>query len=443
MNRNLIPLAALAAVLVACAPTPPPSPTPFVVGPPPPVAATCPEPGRRLIVTGQPEAVVAVFGEILLSVPEIGMVVVCAPDAAGAASIYSAMDGVEEDRLMSIPEGEDAPAEASVLGEPVAAPFTEPMEAQQWAVPNLRLLDAHQRAMGDGVLVAVIDTGVDCSHPDYVCGGDIDLIGSGSRNMHATHVAGIVAALRNQVGVLGTAPAAKILSVRVLDTNGSGNMSVIAQGIVKAADAGAKVLNLSLGGPGTSSTMAQAVQYAISRGAVVIAAAGNSNSGSPFSPACEPGVLAVGAIDQNNQKASFSNFGACVRIAAPGVSILSTLPNNQYGSLSGTSMASPFVAGVAALVAGQGIAPSDIIPALISSGRAGPSNLGGKLLAADQAVNAQPGPTLPPAPFPTTRPTSPAIATEVPGPTAIPPSLCVEEVFTRNGLRKVFAPCGQ
>ncbi|MBY6037251.1 S8 family peptidase [Fictibacillus nanhaiensis] len=224
------------------------------------------------------------------------------------------------------------------------------------------------------VKIAVIDTGVDYNHPDLAgkvikgrdfVADDNDPI---DENEHGTHVAGIAAAnTNNGIGIAGLAPKASILAVRVLDAGGSGSLDDVAQGIRYAADQGAQVINLSLGGNLGSKTLEDAVNYAWNKGSVVIAAAGNSGVNLPSYPAYYSNAIAVAATDQNDQRAAFSNWGTWVDIAAPGVAIYSTTPNNQYASFSGTSMASPVVAGVAGLLAAQGKNASQIRTALQST----------------------------------------------------------------------------
>ncbi|WP_257349863.1 S8 family peptidase [Pseudalkalibacillus decolorationis] len=209
--------------------------------------------------------------------------------------------------------------------------------------------------------IAVLDTGVDYNHPDLngktIRGYDfvdndyypMDL------NGHGTHVAGTTAAeTNNSTGIAGMAPNTSILAVRVLDANGSGSLADIADGIRYAADTGAEVINLSLGCNCDTATLENAVNYAWNSGSVVIAAAGNDGVSTTFEPASYSNVIAVAAVDSNDRLASFSNYGSWVDVAAPGVDIASTVPNNGYSYMSGTSMASPHVAGLAGLLAGQG-----------------------------------------------------------------------------------------
>ena len=210
---------------------------------------------------------------------------------------------------------------------------------------------------GSTIIVAIIDTGVDLNHPDLagkiVAGYDFvnnDSIAQDDQG-HGSHVAGIAAAVSNNgTGIAGISWGARIMPVKVLDSSGSGWTSDIAAGITWAADNGAKVINLSLGGPTGSTTMESAVDYATSQGVLVVAAAGNSGDSSPQFPASYANVLAVAATDSSNTRASFSSYGSFVDIAAPGVSIYSTIFDNGYSSMSGTSMAAPHVAGAAALL---------------------------------------------------------------------------------------------
>lgn len=227
---------------------------------------------------------------------------------------------------------------------------------------------AWQTTLGAGIKVAVLDSGIDASHPDL--SGKIDLsqdfTGSGTTDDmygHGTHVSGIVAAnTNNAMGISGTCPSCHLLNGKVLDNNGSGAYSWIANGIVWATDNGAKVINLSLGGSAGSLTLQNAINYALSHNVVVVAAAGNSGTGAPLYPAAYANVVSVAATNNVDQKASFSNYGANVSVAAPGESIYSTFPthtfalktqygmSNNYDFGSGTSMATPMASGVAGLI---------------------------------------------------------------------------------------------
>ncbi len=231
----------------------------------------------------------------------------------------------------------------------------------QYAFEQVKLPAVSAYYTGTGILVAVLDTGVDLQHPDLadrlqlpgldVVSGDTVPQDEGPPPGgapglawgHGTHVAGIVARL---------APGSRILPVRVLDANGRGNTFLLAYAIEWAVGQGADVINLSLGTPYVSQVLREAIQAAIDRGVVVVAAAGNNNTDTPHYPAAYADVLAVTAVDGANRKASFANYG-WVDLAAPGVGITSTVigpEGHGYGSWSGTSMAAPFVSGGAALV---------------------------------------------------------------------------------------------
>ncbi len=245
----------------------------------------------------------------------------------------------------------------------------DPLRPVQWALDQLGFDSARAAVDASSVTVAVLDSGVDGEHEDLAgavlpgwdavegrTGADTDSYG------HGTHVAGIVAALAgNGRGGNGAAAGVRILPVRVLESDGTGWSSTIADGIRWAADHGADVINLSLGGTSPSAAYRAAIDYAVNdRGVVVVAAAGNEyESGNPVEyPAADPDAIAVGASTSTGGRASFSNTGAYVDLAAPGASILAPCPmgtvvcsaGTQYSRLSGTSMAAPFVASAAALL---------------------------------------------------------------------------------------------
>ncbi|MEK1833409.1 S8 family peptidase [Priestia megaterium] len=211
------------------------------------------------------------------------------------------------------------------------------------------------------IKIAIIDTGVQLNHPDlasklllgynFADGNTNPSDGNG----HGTHVAGIAAAVtNNSTGIAGMAPLASILPVRALDNAGNGLLTNIANAIVYAADQGAQVINLSLGAPKGAVTLENAINYAWNKGAVIVAAAGNDGANVITYPAYYDNVIAVASTDSNDQKSSFSNYGIWVEVAAPGSNILSTYTGSYYAYLSGTSMACPHVAGLAALLAAQG-----------------------------------------------------------------------------------------
>ena len=272
--------------------------------------------------------------------------------------------------------GVELDAVATATGIPTGS---DAYRSQQWDFSKIRVADAWQKSTGEGAVVAVIDTGVDAAHPDLA--GNVlsgyDAIAntagvSSDGNGHGTHVAGTIAAVTgNGVGVSGIAPDARILPVKVLGANGSGYMSDTAEGIVWAADHGADVINMSLGSTSKVTAVSNAVAYARSKGVVVVAAAGNEREkGSPTSyPAADEGVIGVAATDSADKVAYYSNAGGYVDVAAPGSGILSTYPaalGMSYASMSGTSMASPHVAAVAALLkaAKPALSPDQVQAAL-------------------------------------------------------------------------------
>jgi type VII secretion-associated serine protease mycosin len=232
---------------------------------------------------------------------------------------------------------------------------------QQWALDQVPFEATWPVTRGNGIIVAVIDSGVLGNHQDLagsvLPGKDFVQAGSDGRidpNGHGTHVAGIIAAhANNGVGIAGGAPDVRILPIRVLDANGGGVASNVAKGIIWAADHGARVINLSLGG-GASDGVRQAIQYANAKRAVVVAASGNNgdSGNAPMFPAAYPEAIAVAAVDTNLTHPSFSNHGSYVDVAAPGVGIISSWGTSPtaYASATGTSMATPYAAAAAALI---------------------------------------------------------------------------------------------
>lgn len=233
---------------------------------------------------------------------------------------------------------------------------------------------------GTGVDVAVIDTGIDYTHPDlddrYAKGydfynGDSDPLDD---HGHGTHVSGIIAAEDNTEGVIGTAPKVNILAAKVLGEDGSGYTSDVAAGIDWAVNNGAEVISMSLGGDGTS-TLKESCDNAYAEGVLLVAAAGNDGIAPVSYPARYDSVVAVSATNDNDNLASFSNYGTDIELAAPGVDIYSTMPtydayltsggppwtrySKDYDYLSGTSMACPHVSGTAALVFASGVTDSN------------------------------------------------------------------------------------
>ncbi|WP_336787322.1 S8 family peptidase [Paenibacillus sp. MMO-177] len=228
----------------------------------------------------------------------------------------------------------------------------------QWNLPSIETEKGWGLSKGnDQVIVATMDTGVQADHPDLkgrlMEGTNIvdpkaapnDDVG------HGTHVAGIIGAtVNNGEGVAGISWYNKIMPVKVLDSTGAGSTYSVAQGIIWATDHGAKVINMSLGNYAQAEFLHDAIKYAYDHDVVLVAASGNDNTDRPGYPAAYPEVFAVAATDASKNKASFSNYGDYIDVAAPGDSIASTYPGSQYAALSGTSMASPHVAALAGLI---------------------------------------------------------------------------------------------
>ncbi|MBI5859712.1 MAG: S8 family peptidase [Nitrosarchaeum sp.] len=240
--------------------------------------------------------------------------------------------------------------------------------------------------------IAIIDTGVNLTHPDLNVFKNISFVKftktGNDDNGHGTHVAGIAAAKDDSSGVVGISPGARIWAIKVLDRNGSGSLSNVIKGIdYVTSNAGSiEVANMSLGCQCISDAMNTAITNSVKAGVTYVVAAGNNAmDASAFSPANHPDVIAVSAIVDTDGKcggfgsstgyglddtfASFSNFGSVVDIGAPGVNIYSTWKNGGYNTLSGTSMASPHVAGAAALYKStHNVSPADVKASLISNG---------------------------------------------------------------------------
>jgi len=291
----------------------------------------------------------------------------------------------------------------------------DPLRPQQWGIDALRLPQAWPASVGRGVTIAVVDTGVNLTHPDLA--GKLvpgrDLVDGDDApddpNGHGTHVAGIAAAATaNGIGVAGAAPQARIMPVRVLAADGSGDEDTIAQGIQWAAAHGADVINLSLGEEGFASRLRRngvlngAIRQVTAQyGTVVVAAAGNEGKAGRVYRVAVP-VIVVGATDRSGAPAPFSNFGDQRAVVAPGVDILSTAPRRPttlfpdgtggYARLDGTSMAAPAVSGVAALLAAEGYDAAAVRQAVFDTAvnPSGDPRLGAGLVDAAAALQATP-----------------------------------------------------
>lgn len=241
----------------------------------------------------------------------------------------------------------------SALG--VAAKTEE--ERINWAESLLGIPDVWAQTMGSGVKVAVLDTGVDADHPDLksaiVASHDFTGDGIEDHNGHGTHCAGIIGARMNDVGFVGVAPECDLMIGKVLNNAGQGNFDWIAAGVDWAVDGGADIISMSLGGPVSTHNLYQALHRALAEGRTILCAAGNEGSlalNNIGYPGRYGGVITVASHDMNGNRSGFSSRGGEIDVMAPGTNIWSTYRDGGYAELSGTSMATPFVAGLGALI---------------------------------------------------------------------------------------------
>ena len=251
-------------------------------------------------------------------------------------------------------EGWTAPAFAEIR------PEIDPAEKEvPWGVKRVNASAAWDYGSGAGVKVAVVDTGIDFNHPDLAPNykGGYNAVAPAEQPLddqgHGTHVSGTIAAVKDLKGVVGVAPKVDLYGVKVLDKNGSGQYSWIVAGIEWAILNKMDVINMSLGGGSGTEAMKQVMIKARQAGVTVVCAAGN-DSGPVNYPAKYPEAIAVSASDSADKIASFSSRGAELALIAPGVNVYSTKKGGGYTSMSGTSMACPHAAGLAALAVGAG-----------------------------------------------------------------------------------------
>lgn len=280
--------------------------------------------------------------------------------SAGLSRVFRLESGSSEDlieRIRTLEDVEWAEPDGKLY---VSVNTADPYASSLWGLDMVGATAAWARTYGScSVPVAVVDTGLRADLLDFAgrvltskgydfADDDADPV---DRHGHGTHVAGtIAAAINNSASVVGVAPGVCIFGIKVLSDSGSGNASDIAAGIVHAANQGAKIINLSLGGDGFWQVVEDALAYAASKDVVIVAASGNDGRDGLSYPASSPYAVAVGALDSTRSRASFSNFGEGLDLVAPGVDIVSTFKDGESCMGSGTSMASPHVAGVAALV---------------------------------------------------------------------------------------------
>ena len=252
-----------------------------------------------------------------------------------------------------------------------AKPVITPEEKEiPWGVKRVNAPGVWNAATGEGVKVAIIDTGMDYNHPDLAAhyAGGYNAVSTSTFPMddhgHGTHVSGTIGAIRDAKGVVGIAPNAKLYAVKVLDAQGGGSYSGIVDGIQWAVDNKMQVINMSLGGGSGTPALQKVMEAADKAGVTIVCAAGN-DSGPVNYPAKYPQSIAVSASDSTDKIASFSSRGAEIAFIAPGVNIYSSYKGAAYRTMSGTSMASPHVAGLAVIaVAGGADTPAKVRAAL-------------------------------------------------------------------------------
>lgn len=242
----------------------------------------------------------------------------------------------------------------------VSKKISQPVQEVDWGIYSVNASQAWTNNTGTGVKIAIIDTGISKKHPDLTVAGGINLIDTSKNkkwdddNGHGTHVAGIIGACDNSIGVVGVAPDSELYAVKVLDSNGNGQISDVIEGIEWAIENDMDIISLSLGTNIYSQALEDACEVAYDSDILLVAAAGNSGDGNLDTndveyPAKFDNVVAVAAIDCDNVTPIWSADGTEVELAAPGVDIYSTYLEGGYLAGSGTSMAAPFVSGVAAL----------------------------------------------------------------------------------------------
>ncbi len=306
------------------------------------------------------------------------------PDGFGLDRIYRLELGPAADVLKAVQLLSHDPAvewaEPDYLAYPADTTPNDPHFSEQWGLTKIQAPAAWDVVTGtQTVVIAVVDSGIQQDHPDLdghlwvnpgeIAGNGVDDDNNGyvddvhgwnfvddsndvaDGNGHGTQVAGVAAAESdNGIGIAGVCWNCRIMPVKVMADSGIANYSDIASGVRYAADKGAQVINLSLGGYAYSNALREAVAYAANKGAVIVAGAGNDNTSSPFYPAAYDDVLAVAGTADDDTKATFSNYGEWVNLAAPAVAITTTFLGGDYGSADGTSLAAPFVSGLAGLI---------------------------------------------------------------------------------------------
>jgi subtilisin family serine protease len=353
------------------------------------VANAAPAPTARRIVVfnaAVPQAsrvaqATAAGGKLVRELPLIDAVVIELPTGGMQAAEArlrknSAIVRVDESPRVNWLLTAAAPAIPSFISRRVAD--TQPPQGQEkpWGILRVNAPAAWSVTKGAGVKVAVIDTGIDAAHPNLKANlkGGWNAITKtadyNDDNGHGTHCAGTVAAAEGDAGVVGVAPQAELYGVKVLDADGSGTFDDVIAGMQWAVDNKMQIASMSLGASKGNPSLLAAVEAMKKAGVALIAAAGNSGRAVGF-PAAYPGAIAVAALDAKDKVAYFSSRGPEVALIAPGVDVRSTYKEGGYDTLSGTSMATPHVSGLAALaIAAKGLSGYDAVKAALTAAAA-------------------------------------------------------------------------
>jgi len=306
-------------------------------------------------------ALVRNFGAVLIKPLGLinGMAVYLPPQAERALWARAEILRIDDDLVIkAIGKPGGKPDKPDKPGKPKPEPPPQPVEELPWGIVRIGADMAWDTTASTTIKVAILDTGIDLDHPDLRDNikGNVNLINprkSGNDDSgHGTHVAGVAAAVDNDIGVIGVGPEVSLYAVKVLDRKGSGRLSDLIEGLQWCIDNKMQVVNMSLGSSGDNQSFHDAIISTYQAGIIQVAAAGNNGEygGAIIYPAKYGQTIAVSAVDENDQFAYLSSYGEEIDLAAPGVDINSTYNDGYYEISSGTSMAAPHITGTAALV---------------------------------------------------------------------------------------------